>query len=197
MSAAHAVIVEAIQAADPSASIEDVKPPRIRTSSGKEYYFKLGSPKDADQFIGEAEALKEMHIAAPGLAPKIVAYGVLSGDGASRGATGGGGKPYFVSEYKHLGSLTEAAARKLGRRMATELHTYKSTHGFGFAVPTYCGNTRQDNGWFDTWEECYDALIRGLVTKLENQGGFDDLCRKTNLVRKKWVDCSNSTLANY
>ena len=181
----HPAIEEALKAEDPEASILDVTPPVIRMSSGKDFYFKLGSPQDADQFLGEAEALKEMYIAAPGLAPRLVACATLDQAKLSSTIALDGGTPYFVSEYKHMGSLTDSAARKLAKRLATELHTYKSTHGFGFAVPTYCGNTRQENGWFETWEECYDSLIEGLVTKLENKGRFQELCEKTDLVRKR------------
>lgn len=187
MRGVHPAIALAIHDEEPEASIVDVDPPVIRTSSGKGYYFKTGSPADADQYLGEAEALRQMHVAAPGLVPRVLACGTTDqGEGSSH-PSNVGGKPYFVSEYKNMGSLTESAARKLGKRLASELHAYKSTHGFGFPVATYCGNTRQDNGWYETWAECFDALIAGLVTKLEQRGRFQDLCAKSNLVRKRYV----------
>lgn len=194
MRGVHPAIVQAIHAEEPEASVLDANPPTIRTSSGKEYYFKLGSPKDADQYLGEAEALKHMHIAAPGLAPRLVACGTIDQNGGFSQFIADKGSSYFVAEYKDIGFLTDSAASKLGERLATELHMYKSTSGFGFAVPTYCGNTRQENGWYETWEECYDALIAGLVAKLEEKGRFQDLCTKTNLIRKRYVECPDGGL---
>jgi len=184
MTDVHPIVLEAIRAEEPESSIFSVSPPVIRTSSGKRYFFKIGSSEDRTQYIGEAEALKHMHIAAPGLTPKVIACGAIEQEGAS---SPDGGKPYFVSEYKELAYLTDVAAKELAKRLAVDMHTYKSTNGFGFAVPTYCGNTRQDNGWYDTWHECYDALIGGLVTKLEKKGGFEGLCARMSLVRQRVI----------
>ncbi|KAH8099258.1 Fructosamine/Ketosamine-3-kinase [Cristinia sonorae] len=183
--AIHPAILEVFRTEVPDGAILDVKPPKIRLSTGKTYFFKIGSPGETEQYLGEAQALKEMHIAAPGLAPRLLACGLSGKD--EHTSHPGGGEPYFVSDYKDMTSLTESAARKLGLRLATELHAYKSTQGFGFSVPTYCGVTRQDNGWYETWEECYDALIGGLVTRLESRGRFQDLCSKANSVRKRVI----------
>ena len=90
-----------------------------------------------------------------------------------------------MSEYKNIGSLTDASAEKLAKRLATEMHNYKSMMGFGFAVPTFCGRTKQDNGWYDSWEQCYDALIGGLLSKLESSGGYDELCSKGEQIRRR------------
>ncbi|TCD66490.1 hypothetical protein EIP91_001315 [Steccherinum ochraceum] len=179
-----AAVTAAIEAEEPGVSIQDATTTSIRTASGKRYYFKVGSPGDTDQYLGESESLKEMHIAAPGLAPRVVACGTVGQDGRSSTS---GGRPYFVSEYKNMRSLTDSAARKLGKRLAMELHTYKSPHGFGFSIPTYCGNTRQENGWYQTWEECFDALIGGLVAKLVARGRHQDLCAKAELVRQRVI----------
>lgn len=125
-----------------------------------------------------------MHLAAPGLVPALIDCGVIDAD--SQHQESDVGKPYFISEYKDIGILSAAAAKVLGKRLATEMHAYKSPNGkFGFHVPTYCGATRQDNGWFDTWMECFDALIGGLVDKLEEQGGYDALCRQAGQVRTR------------
>ena len=93
--------------------------------------------------------------------------------------------PYFLSEYKDIGSLSTTTAEVLGKRLATELHTHKSENGYGFQVPTYCGATRQDNGWFETWPACFDALIGGLADKLEAQGCYENLCKQVTQVRKR------------
>lgn len=184
MSRVHPAILRAIQEHEPGVSVEQ-KGSYVQSSSGKAYIAKLGSPSEIEQFVGEAEALKAMHIAAPGIAPQLIGCGVIDSESAERNADVG--RPYFVSEYKYMNSLTDASAKKLAKRLASEMHQYKSTSGFGFQVPTFCGRTKQDNGWYDSWEECYDALIGGLLTKLEARGGFDDLCRRGKQIRQRFA----------
>ncbi|CAL1694979.1 unnamed protein product [Somion occarium] len=159
--------------------------PRVKSSSGKSYYTKIGSHDEVEQYIGEAESLKAMHFAAPGLVPRLVDCGIIGESNAD--APLDVGKPYFVAEYRDIGSLTDAAAKTLGKRLATELHEYKSTEGFGFHVPTYCGRTRQANGWYPTWEECYSALIGGLLDQLKGKRRYVELCSKGELVRKRII----------
>ncbi|KAF7979395.1 hypothetical protein HWV62_42498 [Athelia sp. TMB] len=128
-----------------------------------------------------------MNIAAPGLSPKILVSGVTDGSDGERA-----GQPYFLSEYKDLsGRLTDEAADVLAKRLATELHAYKSDMGFGFAVPTFCGATRQENGWYDTWAEFYSQLIGGLLSKLKRKGRFDDLISKGEESGNVGVDSSS------
>ncbi|CDO75517.1 hypothetical protein BN946_scf184935.g53 [Trametes cinnabarina] len=157
----------------------------LRVSTGQRYYAKIGSASEKDQYVGEAESLKAINAAAPGLAPNLIDCGVIDSDTKERDSDVG--RPYFLSEYKDIGSLTPAAAKVLGRRLATELHAYESSDGFGFSVPTYCGRTRQDNGWFKTWPECFDALIGGLADKLRAQGGYDALCKQVDDVRTRVI----------
>lgn len=180
----HRVIRDAIQAIEPGVTTSySGGSSRVRSSSGREYFTKVGSLRDKEQFIGEAESLKAMDIAAPGLAPRLVASGIIGEEDAE--SPSDVGKPYFVCEYKELGRLTDASAKVLGKRLATELHGCKGMEGFGFNVPTFCGRTRQGNGWFATWEKCYDALIGGLLENLKEQGGYSDLCSKGEQVRAR------------
>ncbi|KAG8219486.1 hypothetical protein J3R82DRAFT_423 [Butyriboletus roseoflavus] len=51
--------------------------PTVISSAGNKYYAKLGSVAESDQYIGEAESLKAIHDAAPGLAPRVFASGVV------------------------------------------------------------------------------------------------------------------------
>ncbi|KIJ22104.1 hypothetical protein PAXINDRAFT_35763, partial [Paxillus involutus ATCC 200175] len=139
--------------------------PIITSSAGNKYYAKVGNTNEKEQYLGEAESLRVIHNAAPGLAPKVFASGVVEGE--SNKAVG---RPYFLSEFKELGSLSVGSAEVLGKRFAEELHTFKSSQGYGFGVPTYCGATRQENGWFQTWEECYSTMIGNLLLKLEGGG---------------------------
>lgn len=159
--------------------------PSVKSSSGKAYFTKIGSPSDAEQYIGEAESLKAMHMAAPGLAPRVLACATIDKD--TKESPPDVGRPYFVSEYKDMGSLTDASAKVLARRLASEMHEYRSTQGFGFHVPTYCGETRLENGWFETWEECFDTLIAGLLTTLEKRGRYSTLCKKGQQVRERYA----------
>lgn len=41
--------------------------------------------------------------------------------------------------------------------------------GYGFSVPTYCGATKQDNEWAETWEEFYrERRLGSLVRRLHD-----------------------------
>ncbi len=182
MSHAHRVFARILEREQPGVTFTQ-EGSSLRSTNGKRYFAKLGSPSDRDQFIGEAESLKAMHLAAPGLVPKLLDCGIIDEESKERDSDVG--RPFFLSEYKDIGSLSGTAAKVLGKRIATELHAYKSTNGFGFHVPTYCGATRQDNGWFETWPECFDALIGGLVDKLKAHRGYESLCEQANEVRKR------------
>ncbi|KAJ7446459.1 fructosamine kinase [Mycena galericulata] len=146
--------------------------PRITSSTGSQYFAKIGHRNEEEQYVGEAESLKQIAIASPGLAPRVLASGIHEQ------------WPYMISEYKQLSSLTDTAARRLGKRLATELHQYKGLKGFGFDVPTYCGATRLQNGWFDSWDACFSAMIGDLLSQLVKKGGFSSLCTKGEEVKK-------------
>ncbi|KAJ7751312.1 fructosamine kinase PKL/CAK/FruK [Mycena maculata] len=148
--------------------------PRITSSNGNQYFAKIGVESE-EQYAGEAESLKQIAIAAPGLAPRVLASGTH------------GNQPYMITEYKDLRPINDTAARRLGKRLATELHQYKGLKGFGFEVPTYCGATRLENGWFDSWEACFSALIGDLLSQLLKKGGFSSLCTKGEHVRKSLI----------
>ena len=165
--------------------------PQISSSSGKTYYAKAGSPKEKEQYIGEAESLRAMALAAPGLAPSLLAFGFVRGNGEETDSGAGDGSPFFISEYKDMSPLTKRSGAILGRRLATEMHNYVSPNGvergFGFGVPTFCGATRLRNGWYETWERCFDVLIGDLLSTLESRGGYSDLCSKGQDVRQRQV----------
>ena len=173
--------------------------PQITSSSGKTYFAKAGSPKEKEQYVGEAESLKAMALAAPGLVPSLLAFGFVDESGEEIEVDGGGGgggpqasadgrlRPFFISEYKDMSPLTERSGAILGKRLATEMHGYTSPNGgeFGFGVPTFCGATRLRNGWYDRWESCFDVLVGDLLSTLEERGGYAELCRRGQDVRLK------------
>jgi len=109
-----------------------------------------------------------MDRAAPGICPKIIADGVELD------------QPYMITEYKNLGGLTSSSSSKLAKRLALELHTYypEVCNGkYGYEVPTFCGATKQANGWYDTWLDCFQAMLGSLLNQLEHgyAGTFDEL----------------------
>lgn len=149
------------------------KIPRLKSSSGKVYFVKTGSPSEKDQYAGEAESLRQIFIASPGLCPMLLFFGIETT-----------GHPYFVSEYRNIGSLSSATGALLGKRLATELHCHTSPRGYGFEIPTYCGATRLENGWFDNWSECFSSMIGNLLQQLEVSGKYHSLCLKGMEIRQ-------------
>ena len=116
----------------------------------------------------------------------MITSGVLGTDGED---TDGEGKPYFVSEYKDIGSLSDKAGAALGKKLA-EMHRYKSENGkFGFEVPTFCGATRMRNGWCDTWEECFSVKIGDLLEASKGEGRSGKVVQKGEEVRRRCVGC--------
>ncbi|PPQ67137.1 hypothetical protein CVT25_005738 [Psilocybe cyanescens] len=167
------VVLQKLKDLDPDATFSGSLP-RVYASSGATYYVKLGSSGEAAQYTGEALSLKLMNTAAPGLAPRLLSSGILENS-----------TPYFISEYKEIGTLSYRAAEILAKRMATELHSkdHASSEGFGFSIPTYCGVTKLSNGWFSSWDECFASMIGDLLSQLESRGRYQHLCKKGHLVK--------------
>lgn len=150
-------------------------PPKITSTSNQVYYVKVGSSHDEEQWAGEAESLKDIERAAPGLAPRLYSFGKLDD-----------GKPYFISEYKDIGHLNSSAAVVLAKRLATELHQLKGTNGFGYQIPTYCGPTRFANGWFESWDKCYAVMYGTLIERLRGTGRYGRLCSKGDTIAQRY-----------
>lgn len=173
------IILEHLKNLEPNATFTGDLP-TIQSSTGTRYFAKIGSSSERDQYVGEAESLKAINEAAPGLSPRMFASGAVDSSGNESST----GQPYFLSEYKYLGRITTEAANVLARRLATELHRSKSNKGFGFDVPTYCGATRQENGRYESWDKCYSEMVGSLLKKLKQKGRFGDLCRMGEEVRR-------------
>jgi fructosamine-3-kinase len=86
---------------------------RLTHISGKQYYAK--SSKNVAQLLGEAEGLRKMTEAAPGLAPTVhIAEEINEGQ-----------KAVFVSDYIALGRTNAASLQKLGKSCGgLHLHEY-------------------------------------------------------------------------
>ena len=173
-------ILNALRKVEPDATeFQHSGGPKYKSSSGKTYFCKKGGPSDYDQFNGEAESLKAMTIAAPGLCPRLLYFAEDPEEPRS---------PVMISEFMELNSLSSASSATLARRLALELHDPEQSRAgsggrFGFGCVTYCGVTRLENGWHDTWDEAFSSLIRGLLNGIKSKGsGFDELCRLGNQV---------------
>lgn len=170
-------LLQKLQLIEPDSSFSGSLP-RVQSSSGATYYVKTGSLSDEARFRGEAESLKAMDEAAPFLVPRLLDFGHLES-----------GLPYFISEHKDIGPLSYRAADILAKRMATELHAKSnpSGKGFGLAVPTYCGLTKLQNGWFKRWDECFASMIGDLLSQLEQKGQYQTICSKGIIVKNEWA----------
>jgi len=112
------------------------------TATGKTYFAKQG--RNVAQILGEAEGLRLMSDAAPGLTPAIH-LAEESKDGRTA---------LFISDYIDLGRSSSQSKAQLAERLAKELHNperHSSVTRFGFSRPTHCGVTEQDNTWEDDW----------------------------------------------
>src|ERR1700691_4348215 len=127
-------ILKQLERIDPGAHFSG-RLPQVLSSSGKSYYTKYGSPKEREQYVGEAESLKAMGFAAPGLVPSLLALGFLDENGEETESSKG--SPFFISEYKEITPLTERSGAILGRRLAMEMHRHTSAKGYGFDVLTF------------------------------------------------------------
>ncbi|KAJ3981197.1 fructosamine kinase [Lentinula detonsa] len=175
MSLPSAILNELAQV-EPAATFSGRLGGRVKSSNKNLYFVKSGSLDEVEQYTGETDSLKAINTGAPGLAPTVFASGVFEDS-----------RPFFISEYKDIGHLTEKGASKLAKRLAIELHTYRSRDGFGFKVPTYCGATRMKNGWYDSWEQCYSEMIGDLLEILEKRGRYQELCTKGQSIRKEVI----------
>lgn len=138
----------------------------------------MGRERDTEQYTGEAESLRAMHAACPGICPRVFECLVDQVTGC----------PIFISEYKSMGPLDKRNAAELGRALADMHRNGRSPTGqFGFAIPTYCGATRMRNGWADTWGKTFDRMTGDLLQTLQDRGEFEELCRLGGQVRKKYV----------
>ncbi|CAE6485355.1 unnamed protein product [Rhizoctonia solani] len=170
-------LIEKLQALFPGDTFTAGGGPRILSSGGRTYYGKVGTASEMEQYHAEKRSLQLMSAAAPGLCPSVIS--------ASHE-----GRPYLISDYLDLSSLSAfpGASSILARRLASELHTSKFENGkYGFECPTFCGATQIDNGWYDTWAEAYNAMIGGLLDKLERRGSYKELCIKGREVQEKVI----------
>jgi len=149
-----------------------------------------GCPK---HFVGEAKSLELIEKAAPGLAPLVFRVGTILCKDEEEGETPQETQ-FMISEYKFLQPLRGEDALLLARRLALELHAYKSERGqdiafqksanrmltpsgYGFECATYCGATRTQGAFFDTWAACFADMITSLLSNLRTKSQYSELIK--------------------
>jgi protein-ribulosamine 3-kinase len=164
--ALEAAVREALR--DPEASVTGVHPAgggcihnaaRISTTAG-DVFVKWNDDCPPDLFLREADGLRELRAAGSELTiPEVLRAAPPEGDAPA----------LIVMEY-----LPPSSGRggrddeTLGRGLAA-IHRRRA-QTFGFATPSYCGPTRQDNTPCASWVEFYgERRLRALVRLLEEQ----------------------------
>lgn len=86
-------------------------------------------------------------------------------------------RPFMISEYKFMQPLQGQHALDLARRLALELHAFKSDRGFGFECATYCGVTRTQGKFFDTWAACFADMVKSLLSNLREDSQWAEVVK--------------------
>jgi len=169
----------------PRVDIEDASPVsggcihearRLTTSAG-EFFVKWSAKCPADIFVREAEGLEALRSADSGLAvPRVIAAAAPTDRDPA----------FLIIEYLEPAPLGHPPDdEKLGRGLAA-LHRARAEK-FGFASPSYCGATPQDNRWRGTWTEFYrEQRLQPLIDTLSRERVLpsSDRTRYTRLMER-------------
>ncbi|KAL4928300.1 Fructosamine kinase-domain-containing protein [Aspergillus undulatus] len=154
----------------------------------RKYFVKSSAHGDAakEMFAGEYESLNAIASAVPGFCPRAIAWGALDDDNGRK-------KSYFLAtEFLDLsarggdGRGGVGLAQRLGKLHSTPAPVDSQTgkRMFGFPVPTFCGDTKQDNRAHESWADFYanERLLRILKTSEKRNGkdaGLRSLVERT------------------
>lgn len=123
------------------------------------YLFKK-APMPALQIQAEAESLKLINSACPGLANHLLSYGQEGNDLFMLSAWHGElSHPLCFERHsdtvrKDMGRMTPQAQAELGKKLG-QMHLASFSATFGFHVPTFCGATEQDNTPETSWKNFF------------------------------------------
>lgn len=125
-------------------------------SSQKLYFVKTGSGPNAEtMFRGEHASLNAIAAAVPGFCPRALAHGQMQDNP---------GVFFLATEFLDLERRQSAEKTVSFASKLAEMHNHTVSpeesgcpegKPFGFAVPTCCGNTEQDNAWSASWADFY------------------------------------------
>ncbi|OKO91622.1 Ketosamine-3-kinase [Penicillium subrubescens] len=157
------------------------------THQQRKYFIKTSQdgPAAKEMFHGEYESLNAIADAVPGFCPRALAWGPLDEKNG-----------YFLAtEFLDLrssrnrgssGDEMNSLAYRLGKLHTTPAPVDPVTgrSRYGFPVPTFCGDTRQSNTFYDSWADFYanERLLTILASSEKRNGrdaGLRDLVEKT------------------
>jgi protein-ribulosamine 3-kinase len=167
-------------------------------SEEERQYFIKTSPDGKEMFQGEFASLNAIADTVPGFCPRALAWGALDEE-----EDGGGGQGYFlVTEFLDLGRGFSRSSRNTDKTkessLAYRLGKLHSTPAppppessensnpkdgnrkpqFGFPVPTYCGDSRQQNHFCPSWADFYAlGRLRTILKEGEDRQGKDKQLR--------------------
>ena len=143
----------------------------------KNYFLKTGNGQAAEiMFAGEHASLNALHNAVPSLCPRSYGWGKFAE---------GSGHSFLVTDFLNLSGRGESGgkgnAMSLAQKMA-KLHTTPAPIPdgydkpmYGFAVPTCCGDTPQDNTFTESWADFYvERRLRFILERAEKRNGKDE-----------------------
>ncbi|CEJ54626.1 hypothetical protein PMG11_00928 [Penicillium brasilianum] len=153
------------------------------TQAEHKYFIKTSQNGSAaaEMFHGEYESLNAIAQIVPGFCPRALAWGPLDKKNG-----------YFLAtEFLDLGGSVDRGsgdetnhsrlAYRLGELHSTPAPVDAQTgrRRYGFPVPTFCGDTRQSNTFYDSWAEFYarERLLTILASS-EKRNGRDEGLRE-------------------
>lgn len=146
------------------------------TSDTTSAFIKTSTSKGAaTMFEGEYASLNAIHNAVPSLAPKAFAWGELESEGH-----------FLATEFLDMSSRSSGGrgsgmtlAQKLAQLHTTPIPDDFKDKGFGFPVPTCCGDTMQDNSWKSSWATFFaENRLMHILRCAEENNGVDKSLRE-------------------
>ncbi|KAL9102474.1 MAG: hypothetical protein Q9163_002374 [Psora crenata] len=151
----------------------------LHDGSQKHFFLKTGEGRDAEvMFAGEHASLNALHTI-PSLCPQSFAHGNLDSGGA-----------FLVTDFLNMSSNHISASDEQGSGLSlaqklAKLHTTPAPipegydrPRFGFAVPTCCGDTVQENDFTESWADFYaQHRLLAILKKSERTNGKDEQLR--------------------
>ncbi|KAJ5833087.1 hypothetical protein N7474_001398 [Penicillium riverlandense] len=169
---------------------------KVATEKGQEeerrYFVKTSADGKAaeEMFRGEYESLNAIAGSVPGFCPRGLAWGPLEDSDNNK-------KFFLATEFLDLGgsmgrsssgdeNTPTTLAHRLGKLHTTPAPPDPETgrRRFGFPVPTFCGDTKQPNHFYDSWADFYanERLLTILASSEQRNGrdaGLRELVEKT------------------
>jgi hypothetical protein len=168
----------------PSRYIDTLRRFRITSSSRGVYTARIGDDlkEHFEDINRERFSLHHLREVVPKLVPKMFSVRFEKGSSTSNQPH----QPYIIYKYEKLQSLSPTSAKTLGQQLATKIHECKTQVGFGYYYPVYYRGIKIIDGWFGSWEACYQALITGALSHLESDE-YSGLNRQVEKVKERHV----------